>query len=56
MRVSHLQPVANRVLAWVSVQRHHEPAAVLVSELEGDVAYVETAFDEHRGARVAQLI
>jgi hypothetical protein len=54
--MGHLQPVADRILAGVAIQRHYEAAAVLVAELKGYVANVEAAFDEHRRARVAQLV
>jgi hypothetical protein len=54
--VGHLQAIADSVLAWVPVQRHHQSPAVLMSELEGDIADVQAAFHEHGRACVTQLV
>lgn len=52
--MGHLQPVANRILARVAVQGHHEPTAILVAELKGDIPSVQAASDR-AGARLGQL-
>jgi hypothetical protein len=54
--MSHPQAIPDRILAWVAIKSHHQPPAILVPELECDIPDIETAFDEHRRARVPQLV
>src|ERR1035441_1007002 len=54
--MSNLQPVADSVLARMAVQGHDEATTILVPELKRDIPHVQTAFDEHRRARVTQLV